>query len=153
MSKDSGATYTTVFSGSQSINIASVSAGAVAGSLVSGVSLDAGSYTTVRVTIGDTLSAKGFVNDGGNNYYTDGGADYPAASSSIAGSTPGSDYAISTYAIPAANRTSTTTLTTPMQVRPDLSPTATEKFDTSGVFTVSGGALVPGAPTVTVTSR
>ena len=150
-SKDGGTTYATIFTGSQDINIASVSAGAVAAGLASGAVLDVGTYTIVRVTIGATLRAKGYVNNAGNTVYTNGGTD-GSASSTNGGvlNTPGSDYAISTYTIPAANRTNTTSgLSIVVQV--GTSPTCTVKFDTSGVLSVVGGGIVPGAPSITIT--
>ena len=150
-SKDGGTTYTTIFSGSQDINIASVSVGAVAAGLASGAVLDVGTYTIIRVTIGSTLRAKGYVNNAGNTVYTNGGTD-GSASSTNGGvlNTPGADYAISTYTIPAANRTNTTSgLSITVQV--GTSPTCTVKFDTSGVLSVIGGGVVPGAPVVTIT--
>jgi len=153
VSKDGGATYTTVFSGSQDINIASVSAGAVAAGLVSGTVLDVGTYDTVRVSLGATLKAKGFVNSAGSTVFTNGGTDGSAASSTNGGvtDTPGSTYAISTYTIPAANRTSTTSGLS-MVVQIGKSPTVTVKFDTTGVLAVSSGVIIPGAPSVTTTS-
>jgi|LGOV01.1.fsa_nt_gb hypothetical protein len=51
LKKDDG-TYITIFSGSSSINIASASAGEVAGSLLQGKSLPDGIYTHVKVTTG-----------------------------------------------------------------------------------------------------
>ena len=150
-SQDSGTTYTTIFSGSQSINIASVSAGAVAAGLASGAALDVGTYDTVRVTLGATLLAKGYVNNAGDTVYTNGGTD-GSASSTNGGvtDTTGSDYAISTYTIPVANRTNTTTgLSFVVQI--GTSPTVTIKFDTSGVLSFSNGGVIPGAPIVTIT--
>ena len=150
-SKNGGATYTTIFSGSQDINIASVTAGAVAAGLASGAALDVGTYDTVRVTIGATLKAKGYVNSGGSTVFTNGGTD-GSASSTNGGvtDTPGSTYAISTYTIPAANRTNTTSGLS-MKVQVGKSPTVTVQFDTSGVLSVSSGVIIPGAPTVTIT--
>ena len=150
-SKDSGTTYTTIFSGSQDINIASVSAGAVAAGLASGAALDVGTYDTVRVTIGATLRAKGYVNNAGNTVYTNGGTDGSGSSTNGGVSdAPGADYAVSTYTIPAANRTNTTSGLS-MTVQIGTSPTCTVKFDTSGVLSVIGGGIVPGAPVVTIT--
>lgn len=150
-SKDSGATYTTLFSGSQDINIASVSAGAVAAGLASGAVLDVGTYDTMRVTLGATLKAKGYVNNAGDTVSTNGGTDGSASSTnSGVTNTPGSDYAISTYTIPVANRTNTTSGLS-MVVQVGTSPTCTVKFDTSGVLSVVGGGIVPGAPSVTTT--
>ena len=151
-SQDGGTTFTTIFSGSQDINIASVSAGAVAAGLASGATLDVGTYNTIRVTIGSTLKAKGFVNNAGNTVFTNGGTD-GSASSTNGGvtDTPGSTYAISTYTIPAANRTSTTSGLS-MVVQVGKSPAVTVKFDTSGVLSVIGGGVVPGAPAVTITA-
>lgn len=150
-SQDGGTTYTTIFSGSQDINIASVSAGAVAAGLASGAALDVGTYNTVRVTIGATLRAKGYVNNAGSTVFTNGGTD-GSASSTNGGvtDTPGATYAISTYAIPAANRTNTTSGLS-MVVQIGKSPTVTVQFDTSGVLSVVGGGIVPGAPLVTIT--
>jgi hypothetical protein len=153
VSKDAGTTYTTVFTGSQSINIASVTAGAVAAGLVSGAVLDVGTYDTVRVTIGATLQVKGYANDGGNTYYTDGGTDAGAFSINAGvTNTPGADYAVSSYTIPAANRTDVTSGLS-MVVTPEGSPRVKVTFDTSGVLSVSGGVLSPGAPSVTVTAN
>lgn len=150
-SKDGGATYTTIFSGSQAINIASVSAGAVAAGLASGAVLDVGTYNTVRVTLGATLLAKGYVNNAGSTVYTNGGTD-GSASSTNGGvtDTPGSGYAISTYTIPDTNRTNTTGGLS-MVVQVGTSPTVTVKFDTTGVLSVSSGIIIPGAPLVTIT--
>ena len=150
-SKDGGTIYTTIFSGSQDINIASVSAGAVAAGLASGAALDIGTYGIVRVTLGATLRAKGYVNNAGNTVYTNGGTD-GSASSTNGGvtDTPGAGYAVSTYTIPDGNRTNTTSgLSLVVQV--GKSPTCTVKFDTSGVLSVVGGGIVPGAPSVTIT--
>ena len=152
VSKAGGTTYTTLFSGSQDINIASVSAGAVAAGLASGAALDVGTYDTVRVTIGSTLRAKGYVNNAGSTVYTNGGTD-GSASSTNGGvtDTPGSGYAVSTYTIPAANRTSTTSgLSIVVQI--GKSPTVAVKFDTTGVLSVSSGIIIPGAPAVTISS-
>lgn len=148
MSKDSGATYTTVFSGSQSINIASVSAGSVAAGLVSGVTMDAGTYDRVRVTLGSTLQLKGYVNNGGTTIYTDGST---FSTNGAAADTPGGAYAISTFTIPANSRTDINTVS--IVVPPAGSPTVNVTFDTSGVITQSGGVPSVGSPTVTVTSQ
>ena len=150
-SKDGGTTYTTIFSGSQDINIASVNASTVAAGLASGAVLDVGTYDTIRVTIGSTLRAKGFVNNAGNTVYTNGGTDGSASSTNGGVSNaPGADYAVSTYTIPAANRTNITSgLSLVVQI--GKSPTCTVKFDTSGVLSVVGGGVVPGAPSVTIT--
>lgn len=149
-SKDGGTTYTTIFEGSQAINIASVNAGAVAAGLASGVTLDVGTYNVVRVTIGDTLVAKGYVNDGGHTYYTDNSADGSGRNDNVL-NTPGGDYTTSSYTIPQANRTNTTTGLS-IQVQAGVSPTVRVSFDTSGVLSVTGGAIVPGAPAVSITS-
>ena len=152
MSKDAGATYVTVFSGSQAINIASASAGATAASLVSGVALAPGTYTHVRVTIGATMTAKGYVNISGSTWYTDGGTDSGAFSSNAGNDTPGADYAISTFTIPEANRTTTDTSLS-MTVRAGgAGPTCGVSFDTSGVIINNGGSPSLGAPTVTMSS-
>ncbi len=155
VSKDGGATYTTVFSGSQSINIAAVNAGAVAAGLVSGATMQAGTYDSVRVTIGSTLSMKGFVNNtgAGTTLYTDGGADADAFTG-VAGlnNTTAGDYGISTFTIPAANRTNTTSGLS-IAIEPGGAPTVTVTFNTSGVLTQSGGVPSVGPPSVTISSR
>jgi hypothetical protein len=147
-----GSTFTTLFEGSQDINIAAVGAGAVAAGLVSGASVGTGTYTTVRVTIGSTLRVKGFVNNsaGTFTFYTNGGTDGGAFSTNIgAPNTPGGDYAIATFTVDAANRTNTTTGLS-IVVAPGAGPTVTVKFDTSGVI-VNTPSIRP--PTVTISSR
>lgn len=152
LSKDSGATFTTVFEGSQSINIASATAGAVAAGLVSGTALDAGTYTHVRVTIGSTLQFKGYVNNGATTLYTDGGTDTDAFSTNIAAaSTPGGDYAVATFSIPSANRTDTTTGLS-IQVLPGQARTVRIVFDTSSVLTQSGGIPSLSPPDVQISA-
>jgi len=149
VSKDGGTTYTTLFDGSQAINIAAVDAGAVAAGLASGAALEAGIYNTVRVTIGATLLAKGYVNSGGDTVYTNGSG---SATNSGATSTPGAGYAASTYTIPEANRIETTTgLSIPVEL--GKGPTVTVKFDTSGVLSQISGTIIPGEPSVTISSR
>lgn len=152
VSKDAGATYTTVFSGSQAINIAAANAGATAAGLVSGAALAPGTYTRVRTTIGDTLSLKGYINISGSTYYTDGGSDSGAftANGGVT-DTPGSDYAISTFTIPADFRTNTNTSVS-IAVKDGGASTCSITFDTSGVITNSGGLPSVGGPTITVTS-
>lgn len=148
-----GSTFTTLFEGSQRINIAAVNAGAVAAGLVSGVDMADGTYTTVRVTIADTLTAKGFVNNGATTIYTDGGTDTGAFSTnSSAANTPGTDYAISTFTVPADNRVNTTSGLS-IKVADGTSATVTVAFDTSGVITQTGGIPSLSAPTVTISSR
>ncbi len=152
LSSNGGSTFTTIFSGSQTINIAAVDAGAVAASLASGVALDSGTYTHVRVTLGATLLFKGYVNNGATTIYTDGGTDTGAFSTNgSAANTPGSDYAVGTITIPEANRTNTTTGLS-ITMRPGQSPTVQIKFDTSGVLTQSGGIPSLNPPTITITS-
>lgn len=55
-------------------NIASVDAGTVAGNLVSGASLTNGTYTQIRVTVGNSFSMKAFVSIGGQGKCTSGTA-------------------------------------------------------------------------------
>ena len=116
------------------------------------IALPAGTYTTVRVTIGATLLAKGYVNSGGNTVYTNGGTD-GAGSSTIAGNnnTTAGDYATSTYTIPSAFRTNTTTGLS-MTVSPGAAVTTRISFDTSGVLSLNTGIIVPGAPSITISS-
>ncbi len=148
ISKDSGAIYTTVFSGSQDINIASANAGAVAAGLASGVNVDSGTYDRVRVTIGSTLKVKGYVNNGATTIYTDGTT---FSTNGAAADTPGGTYAISTFTIPVASRVNVNT--TAVTVSAGGSPTVDVAFDTSSVITQAGGIPSIGAPTVTVTAQ
>lgn len=149
-SLDGGTTYTTLFSGSQLINIASVTAGATAAGLVNGVDFPVGTCNRVRVTIGDTLLAKGWVNSGGSTFYTSGGVN---GTSTIAGNDNTgavSNYTASTYTIPEANRVSVKTVSIPI-----VKGTATSiqvKFDTSGVLSYNGVVVIPGEPLVTIGS-
>lgn len=157
LSKDSGATYATVFSGSQAVNIASADAGAAVGGLVSGAELEAGTYDRARVTLGATLLAKGYVNSGGNTFYTDGGTETGAgeSTSSIAGTnnTSAADYATSTYTIPVGDRTQVVTFSTPVAVSKDNPKTCIVTFNTADVLSLNATVVVPGAPSVSVSSR
>jgi len=153
MSRDGGTTFTTVFSGSTAINIASVTAGAAAAGLVSGAALAPGTYTVVRNTIGSTLQIKGYLNIAGSTWYTNGGADGGAFTVNAGvTNTPGAGYAISSFTIPAANRTSSQTGLSMVVTSGGAASTARIAFDTSGVITNSGGAPTIGPPTVTITS-
>ena len=143
VSKDSGTTYKTVFSGSQAINIASVNAGAVAAGLVSGVVMDAGSYDRVRVTLGASLQIKGFRNTGG------GATDYTNGTTfnTVAGNDPGGDYATSTFSI--SNPIQVYTVAPPIVIQPGGSPNAIVTFNTSGVI---GAGYTVTAPSVSVSA-
>lgn len=140
MSKDNGTTYTTLFSGSQAINIASASAGAVAAGLASGVVLDAGTYTLCRVTLGSSLIVKGYVTVAGTTFYTDG-----ATFTGVAGNSPGAGYTESTFTI--SNPVQSYTVSIVMQ--PGGSSTTTVKFNTAGVV-IAGPSI--GAPSVEISS-
>lgn len=159
MSKDGGTAYKTVFEGSQAINIAAANAGAVAASLVSGVTLEPGTYDTVRVTIGSTMQFKGYVNNdnGTDTLYTDGGTETGAgeSTSNNAGvlNTAGAGYAVSTYTIPEANRTETDTGLS-LKVEVGKAMVVDVAFDTTGTATEGApNTIIPGDPTVTSTSR
>ena len=155
VSKDGGATYTTLFSGSQAVNIASASAGATVAGLASGVTLEPGTYNTVRVTLGSTLLLKGYVNFGTTTIYTNNDADgFDNNSGSGADRTDNGPtaYAVSTFTIPAADRTQTLTgLSLP--VSPAGTKTCIVTFNTAGVLTQSGGTPSVGAPSVSISSR
>jgi hypothetical protein len=155
VSKNSGTTYTTVFEGSQAINIAAANAGAVAAGLISGVTLEPGSYTTVRVTIGSTMQLKGYVNSGTNTLYTSGGSNGTSTSKNTGVlNTPGSGYAASTYTIPAEFRTDTKTGFSPIQVEAGKATVVDIAFDTTGTVSETQTDIIsPGDPTVTITSR
>ncbi len=148
-STNGGTTYITLFSGSQAINIAAVNAGALAAGLVSGVDIPVGTYNRIRVTIGATLLAKGYVNSAGSTFYTNGGSN-GSGTSSIAGSdnTTSSTYAASTYAIPSGDRVSTFTVS--ILVQQGTAATTRVTFNTAGVFSLNGTVVVPGAPSVSV---
>lgn len=159
MSKNGGATYTTVFEGSRSINIASANAGAVAAGLVSGVILEPGVYDTVRVTIGPTMQFKGYVNNdnGTDTLYTDGDTETGSgeSTSNNAGvlNTSGAGYAASTYTIPEANRTETDTGLS-LKVETGKAMVVDIAFDTTGTATENApNTIIPGDPTVTITSQ
>ena len=153
ISKDGGATYATLFSGSQEINIAAAGAGAVAAGLVSNGALPPGTYNQVRVTLGSTLRIKGFVNNGAGTgtLYTNNDADgFDLNGAAI--NTPGADYAVSTLTIPVANRVDT--LTTSIVVSGDGSPCRVRiDFDTAGVLSAAGNVPSLNDPTVTVTQN
>ena len=151
ISRDSGSTYTTIFSGSQAINIAAANAGAAAAGLVSGVDLPDGTYDVVRTTLGANLLVKGYVNSGSDTIYTDNSSDNGSGTNSGQTNTPGSDYAVSTFTIPAANRTNTITGLS-IAVQKDIKRTVRIVFNTSGVLTQISGSLVPGAPSVSITT-
>ena len=147
-----GTTFVTLFEGSQAVNIASASAGATVAGLASGVKPPDGTYTTIRTTLGANLLLKGYVNNGGTTIFTNGGTDGAGfTTNSAAADAPGSTYAVSTFTIPVANRTATTTGVS-IVMQGDAARTVTIKFDTSGVLTQSGGVPSVGAPTVTVTT-
>jgi len=151
ISKDGGATYTTLFSGSQDINIVAANAGAVAAALASGVALTPGTYNQVRVTIGSTLQIKGYVNNeaGTGTLYTNNDADgFDLNSSAI--NTPGTDYAISTLTIPVGNRVDTMAVSIVVPAE-GSAPTVRINFDTTGVLSASGNTPRLNDPTVTIT--
>lgn len=152
VSKNGGTTYTTLFSGSQAVNIASASAGAAVAGLASGVDLEAGTYDTVRTTLASTLLLKGFVNNGTTTIYTNNDADGFTNNSGGGANSPGTDYAISTFTIPEANRTQTITGLS-LSVSRQAPRTCIVTFDTAGVITQSGGTPSVGAPSVTISSR
>ncbi|MBI4342057.1 MAG: hypothetical protein HY599_01675 [Candidatus Omnitrophica bacterium] len=151
-SSDGGSTYTTLFSGSQEIDIAATNAGAVAASLVSGVQLAPATYNRIRVTIGATMKAKGYVNIAGVTNYTDGGTDAGAFSQAVGNNNPpSSGFEESTFTIPSGNRTSIDTVS--IVVTPTNAPTVRVAFNTAGVFINSGGNPSLGPPTVTITTN
>lgn len=150
-SNDGGANFITLFSGSQLINIAAVTAGASAAGLVSGVDFPVGTCDRVRVTISDTLLAKGYVNSGGSTFYTSGGVN---GTSNVAGNDNTgavSNYTASTYTIPEANRVNVNTVSIP--IVKGKGTTMQVKFDTSGVLSYNGLVVIPGAPLVTISSE
>ncbi len=150
MSQDGGSTYFTVFEGSQTINIAAANAGAVAAGLVSGTGVPPGTYNQIRTTLGDTLSIKGYVNNGATTFYTNNDADGFGLNLAAA-NTPGGDYTTSNIAIPPANRSST--LSVSLSVAGGASAkTVKITFDTSGTLVVNGGIPSLNAPAISVTT-
>ena len=144
VSKDSGATFITVFSGSQAINIAAADAGAVAAGLVSGAAMETGTYDRVRVTLASDLLVKGFRNTGGGTTdYTNG-----TSFNTVAGNDPGGDYAVSTLTVPEENRVQTFTGYS-IVVQPGGSSQVTITFNTTGVI-IAGPSIKP--PSVSVTA-
>lgn len=153
MSRDGGATFATVFSGSTAINIASVSAGATAAGLANGAALAPGTYTVVRTTIGATLQIRGYINIAGSTWFTNGGTDSNGFSVNAGvANTPGATYAIASFTIPSANRTSSQSGLSMVVTSGGAAPTCRVAFDTSSVITNSGGAPTIGPPSVTMTS-
>lgn len=151
-SSDGGSTYTMLFSGSQEMDIAAANAGAVAASLVSGVQLSPATYNRIRVTIGATMKAKGYVNISGVTHYTSGGTDAGAFSQAAGNdSPPSSGFVESTFTVPSGNRTSVDTVS--IVVTPTNAPTVKVAFNTAGVFINSGGNPSLGPPTVTITTN
>lgn len=151
ISSDSGSNYTTIYSGSSQVNIASASAGATVAGLASGVPMPPATYNAVRSTVGSSLLFKGYVTSGGTTYYTDGGTD-GGAFSGVAGSSPGSDYATSTFTIDAGSRTQTETGLS-IVCSKGVTPTVTVEFDTSSVLSVSGTDVTLSPPVVDIASR
>lgn len=155
VSKDGGTTYATLFSGSEAVNIASANAGATVAGLASAVDLEAGTYDTVRVTLGASLLLKGYVNFGTTTIYTNNdadGFDNNAGGGADRTDNGGTAYAVSTFTIPLANRTQLFTgLSLP--VSRAAPRTCILTFNTSGVLTQSGGTPSVGAPSVSFSSR
>lgn len=153
ISTDGGSTYTTLFSGSQEIDIAGVDAGAVAAGLVSGADLPDGTYNTVRATVARTIKVKGYRNIGGTTYYTNGQSDSNAFSTRSGTDNPPTDstFAESTFDIGGPASETKTGLAIVMSQ--ESSPIVTVKFNTAGVVTESGGLPSIGAPTVDISVR
>ncbi|MBI3322157.1 MAG: DUF4382 domain-containing protein [Candidatus Omnitrophica bacterium] len=149
LSQDNGAVYFTVFEGSQAVNVASANAGAVAAGLVSGSGLPPGTYNQCRTTIGESLSIRGYVNNGGTTFYTNNDADGFGLNAGAA-DTPGGDYATSVITVPAANRTSTMAFN--FTCSGGSSKRIRISFDTSGVLVVNGGFPFLNEPSVSITN-
>lgn len=155
VSQNGGASYTTLFSGSQVVNIASANAGATVAGLADSVELPEGTYDTVRVTLGSSLLLKGYVNFGTTTIYTNNDAD--GFDNNAGGGANRTDngptaYAVSTFTIPVADRIQTITgLSLP--VAKDKPRTCIVTFNTASVLTQSGGTPSVGAPSVTISSR
>lgn len=155
ISSDSGATYTTIFEGNTSVNIASGSAGAAIASLIQDVTLKNGLYDCVRATIGSTLLFKGYVNDPDavTTIYTDGDSDDDAFTGIAGLDGPGGDYAVSAFTIDAAQRIQVT-CSLSIEIAGGASPpTVVVNIDANGVLTQSGGVPSIGNPNVVCSSR
>lgn len=149
LSADGGTTYTTVFSGSSELDIASANAGQVAGNFVSDIKIADGLYNRLRVTISATFKIKGSVvlNADNRRYYT---------------------LANGTASLVAANEVEAT-ITAPVNISPTGTFTSVDTvsitvangksgvirvaFDTQGTINLllAGGTFFPGAPVVTTT--
>ena len=153
ISDDGGSTFTTIFSGSQEIDVAAVDAGAIAAGLVSGVDLADGTYNAIRATVADTIQVKGYVNISGTTHYTDGGTDAAAFSQAAGNDNPPSDstFAESTFGLGGPQSQTTTGLSIVMS--PETSPVVTVAFNTADVVFNDGGNPSVRAPTVTITTR
>ncbi len=66
-------TWVTIGTPNVDVNIADVSPGAVAASFSSGISIPAGTYNNFKIIISKTFTIKGYINDGGTDYYTKAG--------------------------------------------------------------------------------
>ena len=150
ISADGGANYTTIFSGSQEIDIAAVGAGAVAGGLVSGVDLPDGTYNTIRATVADSIKVKGYVNIAGTTHYTN-GTTFGQEAGNDSPPTDGT-FVESTFDLGAPQTATNTGLTIVMT--PETSSVVTVAFNTAGVVADDGGGdPTVTAPTVTITTR
>jgi len=65
-----GASWTTIATPNQEMDIASGSVGAIIGTVVSSLAIDAGTYTGFATTVSATITVEGFVDSGGTRYYT-----------------------------------------------------------------------------------
>lgn len=144
-----GSEWVTLFSGSSTtMDIASVSAGAVAGNFLADLIVPDGTYSQVRVTPSATFTIKG--NDGSGRYTTatigaNGGCVY---------STTASNEASCKVTISGGVSATTYTFTTPIKVTNNVpSHKVRVNFDVSTSISYNGAAdeLFPAEPTVTIT--
>jgi len=155
ISSDSGTTYTTIFEGNTSVNIASADAGAAISSLIQDVTLKNGLYDCVRATVGDTLLMRGYVNDPDavTTLYTDGDSNDDAFTGTAGLDSPGGDYAVSAFTIDAVQRTQ---VTCGLSINIDgggAVPTVVVNIDANGVLTQSGDTPSIGSPNIVCSSR
>jgi hypothetical protein len=143
-STDAGTTFVTLREADQQIDIASVNAGALAGSYASGASLPAGTYNRIRVTISCTIRLRGQVTFGVNTYYTTaaGGTAINDATQLAEGA-----FTIPTPPCAGGNLTDTSTVTFP--VIEGQAKTVDVNFDVTGGIRLDVPALSPNTVTVT----
>jgi len=119
------------------------------------VTLKNGLYDCVRATVGGTLLFQGYVNNPGavTTIYTDGDSDDDAFTGTAGLDSPGGDYAVSTFAIDADQRTQVTCGLNIKIAGGESPPTVVVNIDANAVLTQSGGTPSLGSPNIVCSSR